>query len=109
MDNNNLMTTQIEFEKELKHNILSYWIENTIDLENGGFFGKIFNNSIPDKTAKKGSILNSRILWTFAKAYSFFNEPEYLDTANIAFTFMKDVFWDKNFSGLYWMADYKVI
>ncbi|WNH09306.1 hypothetical protein [Thalassobellus suaedae] len=54
-----------ELNSELK-NILSYWTNNTLDQEYGGFVGKIdhYNNIVSE--APKGIILNTRILWSFS-------------------------------------------
>jgi len=97
--------TEIDF--ELKNNILPFWMIKTVDTENGGFYGQISNELVIDKHADKGAILNSRILWTFSHAYRFLGDDKYLDTANRAYNYLIDNFWDKEYSGLYWMVDYK--
>ena len=56
-----------ELNVELK-NILSYWIENTIDKEFGGFLGKRDHYNKVVEKASKGVILNTRILWSFSAA-----------------------------------------
>lgn len=95
------------FERELKENILKFWIDNAVDNENGGFFGYISNDLIVDKCHHKASILNSRILWTFSTAYRVYKEEKYLSMADRAYNFIVDKFIDGEYSGVYWMLDYK--
>src|ERR1019366_7467034 len=94
-------------EAELLNNILPFWLKNTIDTENGGFKGQIANDLTANPRAGKGLILNARILWTFAKAYSVYRDPVYLATARRAFEYLCAAFWDNEFGGLYWMVDYE--
>ena len=39
-------------------NILPFWLEKTIDRENGGFYGRIDGHGVLHKEAEKGAILN---------------------------------------------------
>lgn len=96
-----------EVESELKTNILPFWIKNTVDKENGGFYGLIADDLNVDKKAHKGCILNSRILWTYSCAYKIYGNKDYMEMANHALDFMMNHFWDKAYSGLYWMVDYR--
>ena len=57
-----------EMLSELKSNILPFWMK-LIDRNYGGFFGKVDGKLNIVEKADKGSILNSRILWTFSSAY----------------------------------------
>lgn len=52
--------------------------------------------------AEKGAILNARILWTFSSAYRLLHKPEYLETATRAKREIIDLFYDKEFGGIYW-------
>ena len=94
-------------QNEELHRILNYWMNNTQDLENGGFVGQIDinNNVVPN--ASKGAVLNARILWTFSAAYRFTRQDEYLKVADRAFKYLLDHFWDKEFGGLVWELDAK--
>ena len=71
--------------EELLNNILPYWMNNMLDHDNGGFFGRIDGNEKLHKQADKGAVLNTRILWTFSAAYRVFKQPEYLNIAKRAF------------------------
>ena len=97
---------QLALKQEL-HQILDYWIRHTIDNINGGFVGRIDheNKSYPD--APKGSVLNSRILWTFSAAYNLTKKSEYLQIAARAYQYLRDYFVDQEFGGVYWTVDYK--
>jgi len=98
------------YRKDLEHElfqILGFWQQNTIDKTNGGFYGKIDNDNKIFKEAPKGSVLNSRILWTFSAAYNLTKNTECLIIAERAFRYIKDFFIDKEFGGVYWTVDYK--
>jgi len=95
-----------DLENEL-FQILDFWQKNTIDKSNGGFYGKINNDNKIFNEAPKGSVLNSRILWTFSAAFNLTKKEEYLQTAEIAFNFLRDYFIDKEFGGVFWTVDYK--
>lgn len=92
---------------ELNENILQFWINNTVDLEHGGFYGCILNDLTQIENADKGCILNSRILWTYSTAYRVFKDKKYLEIASRAYNYMLEHFWDNEHSGLFWMVDFK--
>jgi cellobiose epimerase len=94
-----------DLENELQ-NILDFWQTKTIDDLNGGFFGQIDNDNKIIIEAPKGSVLNSRILWTFSAAYNLTKEGSYLKTAERAFAYLRDRFIDNEFGGVYWTVDY---
>jgi cellobiose epimerase len=99
-----------QFKEDLENqlqNILDFWQNKTIDDLNGGFFGRIDNNDKIITDAPKGSVLNSRILWTFSAAYNLTKSETYLKTAERAFEYLKDHFIDKEYGGVYWTVDYK--
>lgn len=101
------MRLKEEMQAHLVWNILPYWMENTIDNENGGFVGRIDGHEQLHEKAGKGSVLNARILWTFSTAYKRFKNPEYLKTADRAFDYLINKFIDKEHGGIFWMLDYK--
>ena len=94
-------------ETELLSDILPFWINNTIDYQYGGFRGQIANDLTIDPHAPKGVILNTRILWTFARAFSVYRDPVYLATARRAYEYLTRYFWDAEFGGVYWMLDFE--
>lgn len=90
----------------LMGNILPFWLEKTIDRENGGFYGRIDGHGVLHKEAEKGAILNARILWTFSAAYRVLRKPEYLEAATRAKDYVIAHFYDREFGGTYWSLDY---
>lgn len=96
-----------EFHHELIHNILPFWMGRMVDLENGGFYGRIDGHNILHDHADKGVILNTRILWTFSAAYDYHNKEEYLTMAHRAFQYIVRYFMDTSYGGVYWMLDHR--
>jgi mannobiose 2-epimerase len=94
-------------EQELLENILPFWITYTPDRDNGGFYGELSSERLVNPTSPKGSILMGRILWTFSHAYRQYRDPEYLEMADRAYRYIRDVLWDKEYGGTYWSVDYR--
>lgn len=92
--------------EELRGNILPFWLEKSPDVEFGGFYGRISNDLRIDRQAPKGLILNSRILWTFARAYRSHPEPKFLQAAQRAYNYLLRFFRDPDFGGYYWVVDH---
>jgi len=88
----------------LKENILPFW-QNMADEENGGFFGEADFSGKINRTADKGGILNSRILWTFSAAYRLLGDEAYGKCAARAREFLSAAFLDREYGGLYWLVD----
>lgn len=86
--------------------ILTYWMEHTIDQENGGFYGQIDSNNQVQPHAPKGGVLNSRILWAFSAAYNQTRNEQYLAMADRACDYLLTHFIDKEYGGLYWTVNY---
>lgn len=92
-------------QQELKSNILDFWMEHTIDEDNGGFYGFISKDLTVHTDAGKSLVLNTRILWTFASAYRIYGDEKYLNIADRAYKYINKYFIDNEFGGLYWMVD----
>jgi len=97
---------KIELKNELTR-ILQYWLDNSLDKVNGGFYGRISNDNHVIAEAPKGSVLNARILWSFSAAYNFSPNPVYLETAGRAYRYIIGHFIDKQYGGVYWSVDYQ--
>ncbi|MFT3935421.1 MAG: AGE family epimerase/isomerase [Chitinophagaceae bacterium] len=95
-----------ELSAELER-ILSYWMQYGIDETYGGFKGRVDHANHADMLADKGSVLNSRILWSFSAAYSITGKQEYLHFAEKAYQYFIQHFIDKQYGGVYWTVDYK--
>ena len=86
--------------EEVRENILKFWMENTVDKENEGFYGEITNDLQVNMEAAKGSILCSRILWTFSSAYRILGNYEYLEMAKRAYQCLVNNFIDWECGGV---------
>ncbi|WP_053372291.1 AGE family epimerase/isomerase [Paenibacillus sp. FJAT-27812] len=91
--------------QELEANILSFWMEHTLDETNGGFYGFISRDLTVNPEAGKSLVLNTRILWTFASAYRITGNEPYLKMAERAYRYVNEYFADPEYGGLYWMVD----
>lgn len=105
--NEKIVQLKVEVEEVLKNNILSYWKNNLVDIENGGFLGQITGDEIIKRDAPKGAVLNARILWTYSAAYRVLKDDAYLQIAKRAKDYLLDYFYDKKEGGIYWLLDYK--
>jgi mannobiose 2-epimerase len=94
------------FRQELTGNILPFWMRHTVDRENGGFYGAVDCDLHVDKEAPRTAVINTRILWTFSAAARVLGDPAYRETADWAYDYIVDRFWDKEFGGVYWMLDH---
>ena len=106
------MTTHLDvpafrqrLQAELLGNILPFWLKNTVDEVNGGFYGAVTNDLQVQNDVPRSAILCARILWTYAAAYRLFHEPAYRRMADHAYRYLAEVFWDKDFGGVYWSVD----
>ncbi|TFF33427.1 AGE family epimerase/isomerase [Mucilaginibacter psychrotolerans] len=95
-----------ELEQELE-NILTYWVDNTMDEEYGGFIGRIDNDNKVIPGSPKGSVLNARILWSFSAAYNKTKNALYLEMAAIAYRYVSTYFIDEEYGGVYWTVDHE--
>jgi mannobiose 2-epimerase len=102
-----LETLASEMLSELRNDILPFWMSHAMDRLYGGYHGRISNNLEIDHNADKGGILHSRVLWTFAASYRLFGDKWYKESAEHAFRFLMDHFWDKEYGGIYWMTDFR--
>lgn len=96
-----LQNYKAEVDAELKR-ILQYWMQYALDEVKGGFIGRIDNDNNRYEDASKGSVLNSRILWSFSAAYQQLKNEEYRSIAHRAFQYLQDFFIDKEYGGVYW-------
>ena len=100
-----LQSTLLQYKTEVSHeldSILSWWMKYMPDEKQGGFYGSVNNDNIPDTNAVKGLVLNSRILWAFSAAYSRTKEQSHLNFATEAYNYIVKYFVDEEFGGAYW-------
>ena len=98
----NLHNLSKELESELRENILPWWMEHMPDHTFGGFFGHVKHDNQVVEGAGKGSVLNTRILWTYSAAFRMYPNPEYMVTASRAYNYIISHFTDKKYGGIYW-------
>ena len=91
--------------EELVGNILPFWMTHVPDLDRGGFHGEISEDLVVNDSADRGSVLCSRILWTFASAHRRLGNREYLDAADWAFRALTGTFLDPEHGGVYWTVN----
>ena len=89
-----------QLRENLTENILPYWLK--LRDPEGGFYGEVSANGDVIKDAPRGVILNARIIWAFAAAYSALGRKEYLDAAIWAKEWFLKHFLDHQYGGVYW-------
>jgi mannobiose 2-epimerase len=103
--NSNITQSLAAYKSEIIYElagILDYWERNSVDTGQGGFYGAVDINNVPNLRADKSLILNSRILWTFSAAHHFNPKPGYRKLADRAFNYLNTFFWDTKNAGAYW-------
>ena len=98
---------KLEVREVLENNILRFWMDNMVDEEHGGFYGRMDGKGLLHPDADKGAILNARFLWTFSAAYRVLGKEEYLTMATRAKDYVIEHFMDMEYGGVYWSLDYK--
>jgi mannobiose 2-epimerase len=99
----------VSMESDLVSNIIPFWL--ALKDDNGGFYGLVDFNGEVDKHADKGALLNSRILWFFARSASELkNNPDIaeqcFEAAQHAYLFLTKRLTDVECGGVYWSVDY---
>lgn len=101
---NTIAALSAEFQRELIA-IADWWITHAIDDELGGFYGEIRTNNKPVKSAGKGIVLNTRILWFFSEVALVINNPAYRKAAVRAYDYLIKNFLDRDQGGFFWELD----
>jgi mannobiose 2-epimerase len=96
-----------QLKEELTGNILPFWMTHAVDKVNGGFYGAVTNDLAVHNEVPRAAILCARVLWTYSAAYRRLGAEEYLSTAQWAYDYLTQVFWDQQYGGVYWSVDYK--
>lgn len=91
--------------RHLTEDIIPFW-KSLRDNENGGYTGWLGYDLKADRKAVKGCILNSRITWFFANAYTLLKDESLLEEARHGFAFLKNACWDRENGGVYWSVNY---
>lgn len=91
--------------QHLENGILPYW-KNLRDNEWGGYYGYMGQDLVLDKTAEKGCILNSRILWFFSEAAMALKDDSLRAYASHAYAFLREHCLDRENGGVFWSMRY---
>ena len=94
-----------EMQDVVENNILRFWLDQMMDYEHGGFYGRMDGEGELHPEAEKGAILNARILWAFSAAFRVLKHPEYLEAATRAKDYVIEHFIDQEYGGVYWSVD----
>lgn len=94
-----------EIKNELLNDIIPFW-KNLRDDEMGGYYGWLSYDLALDKKSEKGCILNSRITWFFANAYTLLKDESLLKEAKHGYEFLIKHCVDKEYGGIYWSLNY---
>jgi mannobiose 2-epimerase len=87
-------------EGDLRGNILPFWISRVVN--GGAFIGSMTNDLVADRSVERGSLLTSRILWTYAAAYARYHDTGYLAMADHAYDDLVLRFHDAQYGGFWW-------
>lgn len=109
-----------EVKQELLTDIIPFW-KKLRDDNYGGYYGWLSYDLKLDEKAEKGCILNSRITWFFANAYTLFKNgyiteeecqaagfsgEDLLKEARHGYEFLMNHCLDKECGGIYWSLNY---
>ncbi len=94
-----------KLEKNLKENIVKFWMTRSLDRENGGY---IINFGPKGETKGPGTkmiVTQARQVWLFAHLAREGYGREYLEAADLGYRFLVDQMWDAKNGGFYWEVD----
>ncbi len=89
----------------LLDDIIAFW-KNLRDDVYGGYYGYMSQELELDKTAEKGCILNSRILWFFSEAAMLTGREDLRKEADHAYEFLMTRCLDRENGGVFWSLTY---
>ena len=93
-------------ENSMKSEVLDKWYPLNVDTVYGGFLSTFTFDFKPTGDQDKMIVTQSRHTWSNSKAAKLYpNESQYLNNAKHGFKFLRDVMWDKDFGGFYWLVD----
>lgn len=100
-----MMLSKKELTDKLNNELIPFW-NNLADFQHGGFYGTVNNSGEIFKKANKGSMLQVRILWFYARLFQYKSDEVVKKYALHAYEFVtKYLFGDKG--GIIWEVDYQ--
>lgn len=97
-----LKTYGREVEEELFSNLLPFVSKYCVDQKEGGFYGRVAYDGTADTEALKGLVQHARLLWTYSRVYQTYGTSSSLESAEYAYVFLQNHFYDKEFGGYFW-------
>ena len=93
-------------EKNLKENIMPFWLGKSLDTKNGGYIINFGPRGEPMGEGTKMIVTQARQLWLFSRlARAGYGDKTCLDAADLGYRFLKDKMWDAKNGGFYWEVD----
>ena len=89
-------------EGDLRGNVLPFWMNRVVDADGKAFLGSLTNDLVVDRSAERGALLTSRILWTFSAAFGHYRDPAYLAMAARGYDDLMLRFRDTRHGGFFW-------
>ncbi|MBI1787716.1 MAG: AGE family epimerase/isomerase [Acidobacteria bacterium] len=91
-------------QKALRENILPFWLERSLDRQNGGYTIHFGPRGEPKGEGTKMIVTQARTVWLFARATRA-GHGRHLEAAEHGYRFLKDKMWDPRHGGFYWETD----
>ncbi|AOS45023.1 Cellobiose 2-epimerase [Lacunisphaera limnophila] len=89
-------------ERELRANILPFWLKHAPHPSGEGFNAFVSVNLEVDNDQPRGALLTCRLLWTFSAAHQQHPDPAYLALAQRAWRDLTTHFLDREHGGVFW-------
>lgn len=106
-ENNKKSNERIRHEMDkVLTDMLNAWYPKSVDTLHGGFLSTFTHDFKPGDDQRKMIVSQSRHVWTNSKAAE--RHPDiqhYKTSAQHGFRFLKDVMWDKEHGGFYWLVE----
>jgi len=95
-----------KLEKNLKSNIVPFWLSKSLDRTNGGYTINFGPKGEPKGPGTKMIVTQARTVWLFSRLVrAGYGGPEHLQAAEHGYRFLKEKMWDVKDSGFYWEVD----
>jgi mannobiose 2-epimerase len=86
--------------------MLDSWYPLSVDTLHGGFLSSFTYDFKPTDDQRKMIVSQARHLWTNSKAAERYPDVDHYKTsARHGFRFLKDLMWDKQYGGFYWLVE----
>jgi mannobiose 2-epimerase len=91
--------------QSLRREVLAAWYPRAVDRDSGGFLSQFDYRWQPTGAQEKMIVTQARHVWTTARAAQFFpGDTTLLPAAAHGFRFLRDVMWDREEGGFFWLV-----